>query len=1328
MSKLARMPAAEHSKNREAWFVRMRKGWRNTFYSLVLLALGGQVSGARVGQVTGPADPPVRLALEISWTSPAVPGEGEPATGAEIQLEVSPGEVVDALAWPSGTPPERLASGAWKLGTERSGRIRAKVEAPLASSVLIRVGQGPPMRFPLTLILEGSRRTPSQSSVEVMVERLPWDMITVDLGAPNESGVAAPGAKVPLSVGFNIVTPDAGQAAVHCVAELKPIRGGQAVWTSDFRETVPTNQAAVTTWALPLQMPTIEGTYVLELRASWVPLIPQDGGTAIGRLLRRGRRNLLGGLVGGLVGGGASTRKVTLAVVDPAMKPDNPASSPARLEHDQEVDAIDLTRSRNTQRLTAAGRARPVPADPSHWPIPEEALAETPRRDRLRGWISRGDSEASRLAPADASGFAWTAMGLKVNHPGRPHRLSLAISAGHPSSLGVAMVGPSGVSGKPRLLLDACASGPPVLPAGPPVMFSWLVWPDAHDPVLILVNRATEAPVQIGALNLTELAEIPSGPAIEEPGGGAKTRGLGLQLSGPQVFERFGIAVEPGIRDPLMASRSLGQYLTYCGTSVVVLSDGLADRKHRQGLGRQAAEDSIGPDALEIAVATLGRFGISTWVDLSFAGALPGLPDPNSAEAMTRGLVRVDKSGRPDGAEYHALNSEVRDAMKKRVTQLATSLQAANGAKLAGILIRLGRGPTLLGAPDTGIDDPTFGAFLGDAFDPDTAKSLPGVDPESPERFLARTRFIAGSGRMPWLTYRSKRIAELYMELAKAAREQSPGLKLAVATPGSAAVEARKADLNDLAPSLAWRAVGLDFDAWPNDESSPIVFRGISLSTDDLAHDLATHPDLDAKITGRFERGVIMDIDEVVSPASKPGSVKPVRPTSLGNQRGGLVLSALPLEDGPTDQEPLGHALAALDARWVVVAAPAALGREERIRSFAKVFRSLPVNDGPVQRQPMPFGVSLRTLRSGDQTYLALANDTPYPIRLDTVLNAPKEANVYDFARAAMLKPVESDKSGRHLVLDLVPFGVASVRIGAPDVKLGSVTPYPSNSVLATMQTRYNELSSQLARLSRGVEKGRSVPANPGFEPEAPDQEPVKGSGMEAKVIPVKVKSAQPKGELAATGPVGWNVVGGKGNALTIDLEQPKSGRGSLLLQAKTPPASAASEAFTPEIHSAILVRAWFRADRADAKIRVWIEGEAGGRPFRRVSELSIGKEWTERAVRAADVPTGGLDSAQIRFEMPSAGNLWIDDLIVTGDTLSEPERRNARNALLAALQAYQEKRYADFARLAGSHWARHPGVITVPRRIAEGQLGGPPGLSRAGDDSAPLPEGRRLR
>jgi hypothetical protein len=83
-----------------------------------------------------------------------------------------------------------------------------------------------------------------------------------------------------------------------------------------------------------------------------------------------------------------------------------------------------------------------------------------------------------------------------------------------------------------------------------------------------------------------------------------------------------------------------------------------------------------------------------------------------------------------------------------------------------------------------------------------------------------------------------------------------------------------------------------------------------------------------------------------------------------------------------------------------------------------------------------------------------------------------------------------------------------------------------------------------------------------------------------------------------------------------------------------------------------------------------------------------------------------------------------VDDLSVAGETLSETERLNACRALLAALQAYREKRYADFARLAGSHWARRPAVAATG---GEGSPSDRGGMIRTGGTTA-LPPDRRLR
>src|SRR6185312_2676728 len=157
------------------------------------------------------------------------------------------------------------------------------------------------------------------------------------------------------------------------------------------------------------------------------------------------------------------------------------------------------------------------------------------------------------------------------------------------------------------------------------------------------------------------------------------------------------------------------------------------------------------------------------------------------------------------GPAYHPLHPEVRRALRRRVEGAA----AARGERpgLAGLLIRLGPGPTLLGSPETGVDDVTFARFVREAFDAETARGIPGVRAADPDRFAARAQFVAGPGRMPWLTWRSRGIAALYGELAEAAAGAAPGALLAVGTPGldagPAGREARKVDLSGLATSHA---------------------------------------------------------------------------------------------------------------------------------------------------------------------------------------------------------------------------------------------------------------------------------------------------------------------------------------------------------------------------------------------------------------------------------------------------------------------------------------------------------------------------------------------
>lgn len=205
----------------------------------------------------------------------------------------------------------------------------------------------------------------------------------------------------------------------------------------------------------------------------------------------------------------------------------------------------------------------------------------------------------------------------------------------------------------------------------------------------------------------------------------------------------------------------------------------------------------------------------------------------------------------------------------------------------------------------------------------------------------------------------------------------------------------------------------------------------------------------------------------------------------------------------------------------------------------------------------------------------------------------------------------------------------------------------------------------------------------------------------------------------------GWQNLGEKAG-LAIDTDHPHGGRSSLRLDAMTLPASVISDLFTPSGHPSVTIQAWLRADRPETRVRLWIEGQEAGRPFVRQVEVLPRLDWTAVAARVSDIPATGLESARLRFEMLTPGRLWLDDLSVSGPTLTESEKLNARRDLMAALSAYEDHRYGDFARLAGSHWTRH--VASEP--TTTGRLAGDrSGLIRTGDTPpSALPTSRRLR
>ena len=214
--------------------------------------------------IGGPRDA-IHMTVELTWArskmdggpshEAVAAGDGVPET--EFFLEIVNGRVIELLDWPppggdqrgSGATAARasavvrgMAAGRSSLGKRREGRVRARIEAPVDASLVVRGGDDA-IGIPLSAVLERPQRTPPQARLVVTLERLPWDSIVVDLGEPARDGIVAPGATVPVSVGYNIIWPEVSDVSVRTTAVLRPLLGGEVLWRDDPREVVAANVA-----------------------------------------------------------------------------------------------------------------------------------------------------------------------------------------------------------------------------------------------------------------------------------------------------------------------------------------------------------------------------------------------------------------------------------------------------------------------------------------------------------------------------------------------------------------------------------------------------------------------------------------------------------------------------------------------------------------------------------------------------------------------------------------------------------------------------------------------------------------------------------------------------------------------------------------------------------------------------------------------------------------------------------------------------------------------------------------------------------------------------
>ena len=254
-------------------------------------------------------------------------------------------------------------------------------------------------------------------------------------------------------------------------------------------------------------------------------------------------------------------------------------------------------------------------------------------------------------------------------------------------------------------MLDACASAPPILDGGTPATFSWLVWPDAAEPVAGRGQPGADAPVRLGLGGVEGAGRRAARPLARSSRRATPAAASALLVGGAARPRPLRRRLDEVRTTPWPGPRNLAAYLAYCGASMVVLPEGLADRARRRALDGQAAEDC---DSARIGstwpcASWVGK-GLSAWVEARLDGPLPGLPGPG----LRRGPGARPRPRRPPGQGRRPVPrlfpAQPRGPRGDGAAGRRGDRRRAKARpNLAGVLIRLGPGPTLAGPPEAGL-------------------------------------------------------------------------------------------------------------------------------------------------------------------------------------------------------------------------------------------------------------------------------------------------------------------------------------------------------------------------------------------------------------------------------------------------------------------------------------------------------------------------------------------------------------------------------------------------------------------------------------------------
>ncbi len=368
--------------------------------------------------------------------------------------------------------------------------------------------------------------------------------------------------------------------------------------------------------------------------------------------------------------------------------------------------------------------------------------------------------------------------------------------------------------------------------------------------------------------------------------------------------------------------------------------------------------------------------------------------NPTEAEASTN-LPKTLESGSA---------ASLRVAILKRISELA-ELKNASGARVAsGFFVALAPPAALPAGWEAGSNESTFADFLRET----------GLESNWGGRLSdesSRREFIKARGLMPWLTWRSRRIATFYAELADEI-DKTHALPLTIAAPHPGNQESQslyeEAERIGSSPVFAWRWMAFEPELWRNSSSVRLI-GAESVSIVRSNRDWATHPDLEAALGPQATQGHFFAGNGQGLPPDP--SISPIDPNEYDALKSAMV----------------SH-LSRHDATGLIVDRSTLGDRHADFTSWVTRFEGLPETGRKAWETlaPKP-GLTLRSYRTGDSELLVPINPLPCPVGLELTLvrRATGEAD-----------PVNPD-ADLNLVIEETGPDRAVARLSIPPVHLG---------------------------------------------------------------------------------------------------------------------------------------------------------------------------------------------------------------------------------------------------------------------------------------------------